>query len=87
MAARAPRDERKSSDNQLEQAELNALRVSQAGRCAGSRMTNNRSVTHPWLPAEEAELLSLFDAGATAELAAEWLGRTRQAVYARLQRF
>jgi hypothetical protein len=50
-------------------------------------MTNNRSGTRPWLPDEEAELLSLFDAGATAELAAERLGRTRQAVYARLQRF
>lgn len=50
-------------------------------------MTNNRSVTRPWSPAEEAELLLLVDAGATADLAAERLGRTRQAVYARLHRF
>jgi hypothetical protein len=50
-------------------------------------MTNNRSLTRRWLPAEEAELLSLFEAGATAEFAAERLGRTRQAVYARLHRF
>ncbi|OSJ36908.1 hypothetical protein BSZ19_01930 [Bradyrhizobium japonicum] len=50
-------------------------------------MTNDRTSTRPWLPDEEAELLSLFGAGATAEEVGERLGRTRQAVYARLQRF
>lgn len=50
-------------------------------------MTNDRTSTSPWLPDEEAELLSLFGAGATAEEVGERLGRTRQAVYARLQRF
>jgi DNA-directed RNA polymerase specialized sigma24 family protein len=50
-------------------------------------MTNSRTMTRPWLPEEEAELLSLFGAGATAEEAGERLHRTRQAVYARLQRF
>lgn len=50
-------------------------------------MTNSRTVTRPWLPEEEAELLSLFGTGATAEEVGEQLGRTRQAVYARLQRF
>lgn len=50
-------------------------------------MTNNRTSTRRWLPDEEAELLSLFGAGAKAEEVGERLGRTRQAVYARLQRF
>jgi len=50
-------------------------------------MTYNRTSTRPWLPDEEAELLSLIGAGATAEEVGERLGRTRQAVYARLQRF
>jgi hypothetical protein len=50
-------------------------------------MTNSRAFTRPWLPDEEARLLSLFNGGATAVEAAEQLGRTRQAVYARLQRF
>ncbi|WP_369722017.1 helix-turn-helix domain-containing protein [Bradyrhizobium sp. LLZ17] len=50
-------------------------------------MTNNRTSTRPWLPDEEAELLSLFAEGATAEEVGERLRRTRQAVYARLQRF
>lgn len=50
-------------------------------------MTNSRTVTRPWLPEEESELLSLFGTGATAEEVGEQLGRTRQAVYARLQRF
>lgn len=50
-------------------------------------MTNNRTSTRPWLPNEEVELLSLSGAGATAEEVGERLGRTQQAVYARLQRF
>lgn len=50
-------------------------------------MANSRTSTRPWLPNEEPELLSLFGAGATAEEAGERLRRTRQAVYARLQRF
>ncbi|WP_354062848.1 helix-turn-helix domain-containing protein [Bradyrhizobium sp. RT6a] len=50
-------------------------------------MTNNRTRTRPWLPDEEAELLSLFGEGATAQEVGRRLGRTRQAVYARLQRF
>jgi hypothetical protein len=50
-------------------------------------MTNNRTSTRPGLPDEEAELLSLFGAGATADEVGERLRRTRQAVYARLQRF
>jgi DNA-binding CsgD family transcriptional regulator len=50
-------------------------------------MTNDGTSTRPWLPDEEAELLSLFGAGATAQEVGRRLGRTRQAVYARLQRF
>lgn len=55
--------------------------------CCRSRMTNDRTSTRPWSVDEEAELLSLFAAGATAEEVGERLRRTRQAVYARLQRF
>lgn len=36
----------------------------------------NRKLVRPWLPNEEAELLSLFGAGATAEQAGDRLGRT-----------
>ncbi|WP_375311206.1 helix-turn-helix domain-containing protein [Bradyrhizobium sp. A5] len=50
-------------------------------------MTNSRTSTRPWLPDEEAELLSLFASGVTAEQVGERLHRSRQAVYARLQRF
>lgn len=50
-------------------------------------MTNSRSLTRPWLSEEEARLLALLDGGATADEIGEELGRTRQAVYARLQRF
>ncbi|OKO82473.1 hypothetical protein AC630_13035 [Bradyrhizobium sp. AS23.2] len=39
------------------------------------------------MPEEEASLLSLFREGATADEVGQRLGRTRQAVYARLQRF
>jgi hypothetical protein len=56
-------------------------------RCRALRMTNNRSLTRPWLPNEEGRLLALFGEGATADEIGEELGRTRQAVYARLQRF
>lgn len=50
-------------------------------------MTNSRALTRPWLPEEEARLLSLFSEGATADEVGAQLGRTRQAVYARLLRF
>jgi hypothetical protein len=43
-------------------------------------MTNDRTSARPWSPEEEAELLSLFGAGATAEEVGERLRRTRQAV-------
>ncbi|MEY9744973.1 hypothetical protein ABIF65_004347 [Bradyrhizobium japonicum] len=39
-------------------------------------MTNDRTSTRPWSPEEEAELLSLFGAGATAEEVGERLRRT-----------
>ena len=50
-------------------------------------MTNSRELTRPWLPEDEARLLSLLGEGATTDEIGERLGRTRQAVYARLQRF
>jgi hypothetical protein len=50
-------------------------------------MKNSRALTRPWLPEEEARLLSLFSEGATADEVGAQLGRTRQAVYARLLRF
>ena len=50
-------------------------------------MTNSRASTRPWLPEDEARLILLFSGGATADEVGEQLGRTRQAVYARLQRF
>lgn len=50
-------------------------------------MTNNRALIRPWLPEEEARLLSLFADGATAGEVGERLGRTRQSVFARFQRF
>lgn len=53
----------------------------------GVTMTKSRGLTRHWLPEEEARLLSLFSDGATAEEVGAQLGRTRQAVYARLQRF
>jgi len=50
-------------------------------------MTKSRGITRHWSQEEEARLLSLFSNGATAEEVGKQLGRTRQAVYARLQRF
>jgi IS30 family transposase len=50
-------------------------------------MSNSRQEIHPWSPEEEAQLLALLDEGMTATEIGERLGRTRQAVYGRLQRF
>lgn len=50
-------------------------------------MTNSRDLTRRWSPDKEASLLLHFGAGAKADEVAERLGRTGQAVYARLQRF
>ncbi|UPK40120.1 helix-turn-helix domain-containing protein [Bradyrhizobium sp. 186] len=50
-------------------------------------MSNNRQEIRPWSPEEEAQLLALLDQGMTATELGERLGRTRQAVYGRLQRF
>ncbi|MCK1335681.1 helix-turn-helix domain-containing protein [Bradyrhizobium sp. 38] len=50
-------------------------------------MSNDRQEIRPWSPEEEAQLLALFDKGMTATELGEQLGRSRQAVYGRLQRF
>lgn len=50
-------------------------------------MSNNRLEIRSWSPKEEAQLLALFDGGMTASEIAQRLGRTRLAVYGRLQRF
>ncbi|WP_354054517.1 helix-turn-helix domain-containing protein [Bradyrhizobium sp. RT6a] len=50
-------------------------------------MSNDRQETRPWSADEEAQLLALLDEGMTAAELAERLGRSRQAVYGRLQRF
>jgi transposase len=50
-------------------------------------MSNDRQETRPWSADEEAQLLALLDKGMTAAELAERLGRSRQAVYGRLQRF
>lgn len=50
-------------------------------------MTNDRSLTRPWLPEEEARLPSLIGQGVAADEVGGKLHRTRQAVYARLLRF
>lgn len=50
-------------------------------------MSNNRLEIRSWSPEEEALLLALFDSGMTASEIAQRLGRTRLAVYGRLQRF
>ncbi|MCK1338200.1 helix-turn-helix domain-containing protein [Bradyrhizobium sp. 38] len=50
-------------------------------------MSNNRREIRPWSPEEEAQLLALLDQGITATELGERLGRSRQAVYGRLQRF
>jgi hypothetical protein len=57
-------------------------------RFAGMKsMSNDRQDIRPWSPEEEAQLLALFDKGMTATELGERLGRSRQAVYGRLQRF
>ncbi|WP_377830514.1 helix-turn-helix domain-containing protein [Bradyrhizobium lupini] len=55
--------------------------------CWHESMSNNRQEIRPWSPEEEAQLLALFNEGMTAGELAERLGRSRQAVYGRLQRF
>ncbi|MFK4505548.1 hypothetical protein LPJ38_34235 [Bradyrhizobium daqingense] len=50
-------------------------------------MSNNRLEIRPWSAEEEAHLLALFDRGMTASEIGQRLGRTRLAVYGRLQRF
>ncbi|MCK1413541.1 helix-turn-helix domain-containing protein [Bradyrhizobium sp. CW4] len=50
-------------------------------------MSNNRQEVRRWSPDEEAQLLALLDEGMTATEIGEHLGRSRQAVYGRLQRF
>ncbi|MCK1536067.1 winged helix-turn-helix transcriptional regulator [Bradyrhizobium sp. 171] len=55
--------------------------------CWHESMSNNRQEIRPWSPEEEARLLALHDEGMTATELGERLGRSRQAVYGRLQRF
>ncbi|WP_354213257.1 MULTISPECIES: helix-turn-helix domain-containing protein [unclassified Bradyrhizobium] len=55
--------------------------------CWHESMSNNRREIRPWSPEEEAQLLALFNEGMTATELGERLGRSRQAVYGRLQRF
>jgi transposase len=50
-------------------------------------MPNNRATARPWLPDEEATLCSLLNEGFEADEIAERLGRSRQAIYGRIQRF
>lgn len=50
-------------------------------------MSNNRLEIRSWSPEEEAQLLALLDSGMTASEIGQRLGRTRLAVYGRLQRF
>ncbi|WP_354256410.1 helix-turn-helix domain-containing protein [Bradyrhizobium sp. F1.13.3] len=50
-------------------------------------MSNDRQEIRPWSPEEEAQLLALFNEGMTATELGKRLGRSRQAVYGRLQRF
>lgn len=55
--------------------------------CWQESMSNDRQEIRPWSPEEEAQLLALLDEGMTATELGERLGRSRQAVYGRLQRF
>jgi len=48
-------------------------------------MTGPKGAGRRWTPAEERQLRDLLDAGMTAAKVATKLGRTRQAIYARLQ--
>ncbi|WP_456840364.1 helix-turn-helix domain-containing protein [Bradyrhizobium sp. USDA 4486] len=50
-------------------------------------MTKSRNLRRSWSPEEKGRLISLLGDGATADEIGERLGRTRQSVYARLQRF
>ncbi|MCG2645585.1 MULTISPECIES: hypothetical protein [Bradyrhizobium] len=56
-------------------------------KAKGIAMTNNDASRAAGCPKEEARLLELLNGAATADEAGEQLGRTRQAIYARLQRF
>jgi IS30 family transposase len=49
-------------------------------------MTGPKPVGRRWTRAEEKQLQDMLDAGMTAGEAATKLGRTRQSIYARLQR-
>jgi IS30 family transposase len=49
-------------------------------------MTNDRTISRPWTPAEEEKLLALLEEGKTAAEIAVDINRTRQAIYARVQR-
>jgi IS30 family transposase len=49
-------------------------------------MTGPKPVGRRWTRAEEKQLQDMLDAGRTAGEAATKLGRTRQSIYARLQR-
>jgi hypothetical protein len=49
-------------------------------------MTGSKPVGRRWTRAEEKQLQDMLDAGMTAGEAATKLERTRQSVYARLQR-
>ena len=49
-------------------------------------MTGPKPVGRRWTWAEEKQLQDMLDAGMTAGEAATKLGRTRQSIYARLQR-
>jgi IS30 family transposase len=48
-------------------------------------MTGPKPVGRRWTRAEEKQLQDMLDAGMTAAEVATKLGRTRQAIYARLQ--
>jgi DNA-binding NarL/FixJ family response regulator len=55
-------------------------------RAEGEEMSDSRPKTRRWTPDEEGKLDELLDAGKEAAEIAVALSRTRQAVYARLQR-
>jgi hypothetical protein len=49
-------------------------------------MTGPKPIGRRWTPAEEKQLQDMLDAGMKAAKVGEKLKRTRQAIYARLQR-
>jgi len=57
-----------------------------SGRAEGEEMSDSRPKTRRWTADEEGKLDELLDAGKEAAEIAVALSRTRQAVYARLQR-